>query len=123
MSEIIEILEEKFAEMDLFYAPIEDQILETLKRVGFGVINLIKNKETSVYVVKQLSWNMNEEQCLNSLVSVFKAFEFELDDEAHNFCKRTYCEKLSKDMFKITFTDKVLKYDRWDNNTIWSYDF
>ena len=108
--------------MELFYAPIEEQILETLKRLGFGIITLKQSAEVTVVVAKQLSWSMSEEECLNTINSLFKTFEFELDDTAYNFCKYTYCEKMSKDMFKITFSEEKLEVDIWNDNMIFYYD-
>ena len=119
---IVDMFNKEFEKMELFYAPIEEQILETLKRLGFGIITLKQSKETTIVIAKQLSWSMSEKECLDTVNSLFKAFEFELDESAYNFCKYTYCEKMSEDMFKITFSEKKLEVDIWNDNMIFYYN-
>ena len=108
-----------FNKMDEFYAPIQENILETLKRAGFGVITVKENGDNGEYLIKQLSWNMNETEVLETVKGVFNAFEFDLIESRDNFNIYTYCKKLNKDIYKIVFSNENKDIDIFNENNIY----
>ena len=108
-----------FDEMEEFYAPIQENILETLKRAGFGVITVNDGGDIGEYLIKQLSWNMNETEVLEAVKSVFGTFEVDIDNFRDCIGVYTYCIKLSKDIYKIVFTYENKDIDIFNENNIY----
>lgn len=111
--------EELFAQMDLFYAPIKENLMETFKRAGFGVIELNNKGDTGEYLIKQLSWDMSESEVLTVVKGIFDIFDLELCMDRYSLLIYTYCEKVSKEIYKITFSDENKEIDRWDRNMVY----
>ena len=108
-----------FNGMKEFYAPIQENILETLKRAGFGVITVKENGDNGEYLIKQLSWNMNETEVLETVKGVFNTFEFDLIESRDNFNIYTYCKKLNKDIYKIVFSNENKDINIFNENNIY----
>ena len=116
---IIDMFNKAFEKIELFYAPLDEQLLETFKRLGYGVIKLKESEEATVVIIKQLSWQMTNEESLETVKSVFKAFECELYYDAEDCNMYVYCEKISEDMYKLSFTNQRLEIDIWNDNLIY----
>ena len=113
-----------FDKMEEFYTTIDENLIETFKRSGFGVIITKKENETVEFVIKQLSWNLISEQSIEIVKSIFEAFEPEINEISENFDTFVYCEKLNEDIFKVTVTDEdrtdIVKNDCSDNYIYYS---